>query len=396
MRPASRPWLRPLALALLALAAASAARATILQGKLVLPSYGPVVNGILTLALSQAAVVPGSYAIAPATVACYTSTDGSVVGVPNPAATPTGGAFGGTGTLPAGTYFVEIVYQAAGSTATLASPEARFVLTSAGYLLVNAPALSPAAATGYAVYIGTASGTETLQGTAALGSGYTQSTPLTAGAAPPGSNSTACSVMGNDTLIPAYTYYSATLADANGNVLAGFPQNWYIAGSPVDVSELEPLASNPAVRFPMPILANPSSAQAQSLGSGLNLNGYTVTGSGNVGPGFFSAYWSGTLPAPTSALATWTPNSAVQVRRLDMNAQSAGSGGSAGLTITVSDGTSTCTFAGMLPAAGTSSSAAPSGACGFNAGVPLTVSVTGDDHGTRPGNVSWSLEVTSR
>lgn len=367
-----------------------------LQGKLVLAAYGPVANGTLTLNLSQAGVVPGSFAVVAAEVACYTSADGSVVGAPNPLLAPTGGPFAGSFTLPAGTYYVELAYTGAGGQTTLVSPEVKWTLTAAGYLAVFAPALSPANATAYAVYIGTTSGGETLQGSAALGQQYVQGSPLISGVNPPAVNNFTCSVAGNDTLIPAYTYYTATLTDVNGNVLAGYPQNWYISGAALDVSQILPLSSNPAVRFPQPILAAPASPVAQSLASALNMNGFSLQNSGNVGPGFFSGFWSGTLPAAGSVLSIWVPYSAVTLRKLDVNAQAAGTAGTAGLTLSVSDGTNICSFGGLLVAAATATSVAGSGACSFNAGVPLTFAVSGDDHTTRPGNVSWDLEVTAR
>lgn len=381
----------------LALALALPAAAGNLTGRFVRPGLGPVANGTLLMTLSQAGVLPGSYAVVGATASCYTSTDGSVVGVPNPEGTPTGAAFAGAGTLPAGTYYVKVAYTAAGGAYSLPSPEAAFTLSAAGQIQISAPALQPAAATGYAVYIGTAPGAETLQGSVTGFAAFTQAAGLAAGAAPPAANSSVCAVVFNDAIIPSYTYYAAALSDAQGNVVAGFPQNWYLAGASADVSQLEPLASNPAVRFPMPVLANPPVATNQSLASGLNLNGYDLVQSGNVGPGFFSGFWAGAAPAPGTVLATWTPNVGIVVRRLDINAQSAGSGGSAGATVTISDGTSTCTFAGLLPAgAASSSNGLPTGMCQFSGGLPLTVTFAGDDHTGAPANLSWNLELTSR
>ncbi|HEY7839183.1 MAG TPA: hypothetical protein VIC54_11360 [Terriglobales bacterium] len=385
--------------ALLCLLGGTGARAGTLTGKFVTPLSGPVANGMLLLTLSQAAVVPGTFAIVPQTVSCATSTDGSVVGVPNPLTAPIAGAFTGVGTLSAGTYFVKIVYTGISSTGTLASPELVLSLASAGELRINAPAVQPAAATGYQVYIGASSGAETLQGSVSgFGSAYTQSAPLAAGTALPGQNNTVCALAFNDTTIPSYTYYTATLEDRAGNTLPGYPQNWYLAGSSTDVSTLEPLAANPAARFPMPILSNPATNVAQSLNSPLNLNLNPLFNTSNVGPGYFSSFYSGTLPAPPTAIGGWTPNAAVELWRIDLYAQTAGSGGTSGLNVTVTDGTSTCTFQGLLAAATTVTSAQPQGfgaGCTFGAGVPLTVNVSADDHGTRPGNVSWQLEMTS-
>lgn len=378
---------------------ASALWAGNLTGTFRTPLGGPVANGTLLLTLSQAAVLPGSFAVVPQTVSCATSDDGSVVGVPDPMVAPAGGAFNGIGTLAAGTYFIKIVYTGASGTTSLASPELVLSLASAGELRITTPTLQPAAATGYAVYIGTSSGTETLQGSVSgFGGAYTQATALSAGAAPPASNDTGCLVTFNDTTIPSYTYYTATLEDSAGNTLPGFPQNWYLAGTSVDVANLEPLTTVPAARFPTPILSNPAADVPQSLNSALNMNLHLLMNSANVGPGFFSSYWVGTLPAATTAIGGWTPNTAVRLQRIDLYAQSAGAGGTSGFTVSVTDGTSTCAFQNLLTGAAAVASAAPAGfgaGCAFGAGVPLTVSVTADDHTTRPGNVSWQIEMTA-
>lgn len=367
-----------------------------LQGKFVTPTGGAVANGTLLLGLSQAAVLPGSGAIVPQTVACATSSDGSVVGVPNPVATPVGAAITGIGMLAAASYFVKLAYTAPGSESSLASPELQLALTVAGELQIQSPTLQPAAASGYAVYIGTSSGAETLQGTAALGAVYTQSAPLAAGSTLPPFNTTFCSFYFNDNTIPSFTYYVATLEDAAGNVLPGYPQNWYLAGSAVDVSQIVPLANNPGLRFPMPVLQNPSSVSAQSVFSALNLNNFYVNNVGNVGPGFYSAFWAGSQPSAGTTLATWTPNVPVQLRRLDINAQAAGSGGTVGATISVTDGTTTCSFGGLLIGAVVASSQGiPLGICQFNAGVPLTAKLAGDDHSVQPQNLSWAIEMTA-
>ncbi|MGH9484723.1 MAG: hypothetical protein ACRD1F_06680, partial [Terriglobales bacterium] len=304
-----------------------------LNGKFGLPTLGPVANGTLLLQLSQAATSGGGSYLAPEQVSCYTSMDGSVVGVPNPVSTPAGDAFMATGVLPAGTYAVAIAYTAANGALTLTSPAASFVLGATGELIVDPPLLQPAAATGYAVYIGATPATVTLQASISGWASYTQATPLSSGAAPAAQNTSTCSLLFNDQILPTGTWYTATLEDAQGNVLPGFPRNWYLDGGSENVGLLTPLASNPEVLFPMPLVANPvNSAIPQSVRSGLNLNGFSITGSGNVGPGFFGTFWSGTAPAAGTTLAAWTPNTAVGIARIDINAQSPGAGGTHGLT----------------------------------------------------------------
>ncbi|HZT73615.1 MAG TPA: hypothetical protein VE996_08210 [Terriglobales bacterium] len=388
----------PPLLALAVMLALSATRgwAGTLQGRFVLPTTGSGIrNGTLTLALSQAAAVPGSFAIVPATVACYTSVDGSVVGLPNPASPPTLHAIPGTGSLPAGTYFVAFTYLGAGGE-TLASPEATVNLTVTGEIEVDPPALQPNGATGINVYIGAASGAELKQGTDAF-TEYVQAAALTAGAAPPATNSSSCTLIFNDATVPAPTYYVATLKDANGNTIAGFPQSWYLSGAADDVSQLVPLTSNPAVRFPEPLLSNPATSAAQSVGSALNLNGFAISNTSNLGPGIISGFWSGALPPPTATLDQWTPNAALVVRRISLYAQTAGNGGSSGTSLTIGNSQGSCTFSALLPAAtAASSNGAPAGACAFAAGLPLTLSITSDDHTTRPANVEWKIEATAQ
>lgn len=381
---------------LLAFAAGASAQGT-LNGKFVLPTGGPVAEGTLLLQLSQAATSDGGNSLAPAQISCYTSTDGSVVGVPDPQATPAGSAFAGTGTLTAGTYFVSISYTGPNGTTTLPSPPGVFALSQAGELRIQPPALQPAAATGYTVFMGTSPTAETLQGSVTGWASYTQAAPLAAGSALPAQNTTACTLLFNDQILPTGTWYTATLEDAQGTTLAGFPRDWYLEGLSENVAALTPLATNPAVLFTMPLLANPANSSIpQSMHSGLNLNGFSLSQSGNVGPGFFGAFWAGAAPAPGTTLASWTPNASIGIARVDINAQAAGAGGTHGLTITVSDGTTTCTFAGLLIAAATASSEAAAGApnsCVFAAGFPLTVTLAADDHATEPQNLNLGFEL---
>src|ERR1700748_1454562 len=71
----------------LTMAAATAHGGTI-TGRLQGPSGLPVKNGTLSFVLQQAGLAAGTGSIVPTTAYCYTSTDGSVVGVANPVATP--------------------------------------------------------------------------------------------------------------------------------------------------------------------------------------------------------------------------------------------------------------------------------------------------------------------
>lgn len=392
--PRRQPWRAAGLAVLLCLTLARGASAGTLTGKFTLPNSAlPAAHATLTLRLSQAGIVPGSSALVPSPVVCYTTANGAVTGLPDPLAAPAVTASQGNGSLPAGAYFVEVTtYNSTGE--SLPSPEAAAVLPAPGALSVEPPPL-PAGAS-YAVYIGTSSGEETRQAIAGAGP-YLQSVPLAAGVPPPSANTSPCQFTFNDAIVPAPTYYIATLTDASGNTYAGFPQDWYLTGTTADVSQIYPLATPLPIRFLTPIFANPATGAAQSLNSSLNLNGYSLDNSANVGPGTVSEFWSGSLPAPSAALVQWTPNAAVVLRRLSVYAQTAGEGGSAGAVFTVSNVQGTCTFPALLAGAGNAgSSAAGSGVCAFSAGLPLTLSLSSDDHATRPGNVNFVLEFTAQ
>ncbi len=367
-----------------------------ITGRIVLPmSTHPLAGATLSFTLSQAAAMPGSYLLVPETVLCYTTADGSVVGLPDPVEMPSAQAQTGNGSLPAGLYFIRWAWLGA-SGESLPGPELQVSLSAPGSIQIQMPSATPFSATGYAIYIGAASGQETQQYSGAIAS-YAQSVPLQAGANPPTRNDTLCSLNFNDATIPAPTYYLVNLADAAGNQVAGFPQSWYLAGSSVDVSQIVPLSSNPALSFPQPILSNPSSAMPQSIASPLQLNGYPISGASNLGPGFLTLSLAGALPPPLATLDEWVPNAAVSLRRISLYAALAGAGGATGLSFAITDGVNTCTFAGLLPGAQLFSSAAnPAGGCDFNAGLPLTLQLSSDDHTTRPANVDLTLEMTSR
>lgn len=377
---------------------AIAAASGTLTGKFVIPTIGAIQNGTLTLTLSQQANVSGSYAVVPAQATCYTSTDGSVVGVGNPTAIPQASFSSAAGSLPQGNYFIEITYSGPSGTETLASPEVAVTANSTGQITVTAPNPYPSTATGWNVYIGTASGSETKQASnLSFGGNYIQSSALAAGSAsPPSTNSTACTLAFNDTMIPTGTYYTASLYDVGQNLLPGYPQNWYLAGSTIDVSQIQPLVTPPSIRYPYPLLLNPPSTAAQSIGSSIQLNGHGVNGSSNVGPAMVSGFYSGALPAPTATIGTWTPNVAITVRRLSLYAETAGTGSTNGLGVAVTDGVSTCSFSGLLPANAVSGSSTPTGSCQFSAGVQLTLEVISSDYATRPSNVVWNLEETAQ
>lgn len=248
-----------------------------LTGTFKLPNTAlPLRNATVTFTLNQAAVIPGSFLIVPSPVSCYTSTDGSIKGLPNPLVAPSVSNNLVTGSISAGTYYVRISYTGSGPVETLVSPSHSTVLSGTGQILVTAPTLQPAAATGYNVYVGTVDGSEHLQ-SQVTGFGNATITTYNSGAATaPASNNSVCSFTFNDSTIPGPTTYRVGVVDSNGNSVPGFPQSWYIAGSSFDVSNGYPVATNVQTRFPQPIIANPSSNALQSINSPLSLNGYDL------------------------------------------------------------------------------------------------------------------------
>lgn len=237
----------------------------------------PINAGVLTFTLNQAGILAGSFSVTSSVVSCATDTDGAVVGIRNPSTAPTGSINLASGTLAAATYYVRYTYYTAAGE-TRPSPTTSFTLTGSGTLTINAPS-SIAGATGWRVYISATQGSETRQATiASFVTAHTQSAALSAGTAITTDNNTQCDLTFNDAIIPTDTTYRVNLVTSAGAQVAGFPQEWYLSGSSVNVSTSYPLAINRRVRFPLPILANPSSAAQQSVASPLTLNGYTLTG----------------------------------------------------------------------------------------------------------------------
>jgi len=158
-------------------------------------------------------------------------------------------------------------------------PEGIFTLTGTGTLIVNAPTLQPAAATGYKVYISSATGTETLQGTVTGWTSVSQSTSLGAGSALPVSNTSACSFRFSDEMIPSGTYYTVNLLNKNGSQIAGYPQTWCTYGgsaATINISNGAPTGLCNVI-YPTPVLQAPPNNTVQSISGPLNLGTYSVT-----------------------------------------------------------------------------------------------------------------------
>lgn len=236
---------------------------------------------LLVLALICAVDYAHGQSVVTSSVSCYTDASGNVVGVPDALVVPVLSANYASGSLSAGTYYVKIAYY--NSTGIgIASPEASITLSGTGKIIVTAPVLQPASATGYKVYVSTTTGTETLQGTSSAWSNYTQSAALVAGAALPSSNGSACSVYFSDELIPTGTGYSVNLRNRAGSQIAGFPQTWCTFGGTngtINITNGAPngLCGSNGVFYPTPILANGTTTQS-ILGSLIVTGDLTVQG----------------------------------------------------------------------------------------------------------------------
>jgi hypothetical protein len=256
------------------------------------PNGLPVKNGTLGFSLEQAGLMMGSGSIVPLTASCYTSIDGSVVGFPNPAANVSVSVQAGVGSLPSGIYYVETTYYL-GGTESLPSPETRIQLTTAGTLIIAPPSDFPSNAAGMRIYIGTASGSETLQGeTASSITQFSQSAGLFSGTRPPTSNTSRCTIAFNDTIIP-YSGYDVSLSSSSGNAYPGWPQAWQLNGGVnglIDISNGAPLW-NGTIVYPQPLVAQPLSHGPQSVAGDLNFSGYSVVGAKSLGVGTSTPGW---------------------------------------------------------------------------------------------------------
>lgn len=258
------------------------AQAGTINGQIQTASSGPVRNGTLTLTLNQVANVPGVAQIVGQPVQCYTDNFGNIVGEPDQTTAPSASVNLGSGTLAAGTYFVKTALQDTSGVSNV-SPEASFTLSAPGTLIVTAPGVQPANASGFRIYIGTASGNETLQGTVTGTPGtwanFSQSAALSAGSAMPVANTTVCTFNFQDSMIPTTTYYTINLVNSGGSKIAGYPvsQVRFYGGTngSVNISNGWPMSIGGVV-YPSPIVSTPAANAEQSIASNLNLNGFTL------------------------------------------------------------------------------------------------------------------------
>lgn len=226
-------------------------------------------------------------------MSCATSVDGSVVGVLNPLNPPIVAAQF-TGTLPAGNYFTVIAWYDAAGHVTLASPEVQTQLSGSGELVVSLPVSGrPNAAAGMNVYIAALSGAETLQGQSTGSGTFTQSVPLTNGAALPSTNTTVCAAVANDAGWPTGTGYSVDLTSPAGAELPGFPiQSQFLGpGGSINLGNGFPLY-NGIVTYGTAIQARPYNHATQSISGPLSMTGYAITQVSKLGVGTSVPGWA--------------------------------------------------------------------------------------------------------
>jgi hypothetical protein len=277
----------------LMLASATAYGGTV-TGTLLGPSGLPIKNGTLSFGLQQAGLIVGSGSVVPTTASCYTSSDGSVVGMPNPLTLPSISITYGSGTMAAGIYYVVFTFYDNAGNRTLPSPELRVQLTSTGSLIIAPPATFPANAAGITAFVGTVSGAETGQGNTV---GPTQvfnqnETPVTTSTTLPASNTSPCSIAFNDTIIP-YSGYNVALLSSSGNAYPGWPQTWQLNGGlngTVNISNGAPLW-NGTIVYPQPILSQPLNHGPQSISGLVNMTGYSLLNVGALGIGTSTPAW---------------------------------------------------------------------------------------------------------
>ena len=299
-----RRWLLGLLTILFSLTAQ--AQYVTLQGNLYGANGATASNYTLSFTPSQTFYVAGTGVFIGNTTTCATSVDGSVVGIPNPlqasVVTP---QF--SGTLPAGNYYLFYTfYDALNSTETLPSPEIIAQLTSTGQLTIAGPTGGvPTGATARRIYVGSASGSETLQGQGAGNNSYVLSVPLVSGATPPTTNNTICQQVANDAGWPTGTGYNVALTDASGNAVPGYPMQWQLLGpnTTINLSNGVPYYHG-IVNFPSPILATPYNHNIQSILGPINMSGYPLLNVGSI----TSAVVNSTVNAGACASITTKPS----------------------------------------------------------------------------------------
>lgn len=345
----------------------------------------PAKNYTMTLKPSQQGFLPACQVNLPLAVTCGTSIDGSVVGIPNPL-TGTVNTTSGSGSLSSGVYYSVIAWYDSTGNVTLASPETATTLSGTGSLVVNPPASGvPSNAQGMRVYIGSSSGSETLQGSTTGSASFVQSSALSGGASPSGTNTTLCQVAANDAVWPTGTGYNVTLVDSHANPVPGYPMQWQLLGpgTTVNLSNGLPYYHGVVV-YPSPILSAPANHGTQSISGGLSFGGYTIYNAGAIGVGTATPGWpidveNGKINASGGYLANGMGGT---------NGQCLGSDG------TAFDTPQACAVIGGTPTIASLGAGAGTGATGsLSSGATDTSGTVNVTTGTTPsaGQAIWTL-----
>lgn len=263
-----------------------------LTGTLAAANGVPAKNYSIGFTPTQFFYIAGTTVIITTSVGCATSVDGSVVKILNPRSAPIG-AVTFSGTLPAANYFVMIAFYDGAGHVTLTSPEITLPLGVTGQLQISPPVSGvPSTASGMNVYIGTSSGSETLQGQTTGSATFVQSIPLVAGASLPAANTTVCNIVANDAGWPSFTGYNVSLLSPAGQTVPGYPMVWRLlgAGSTINLSNGLPYY-NGQVLYPTPILSQPINHNLQSIAGPLDLTSYNLTSVGRLGVGTSLPVW---------------------------------------------------------------------------------------------------------
>ncbi len=253
------------------------------------PSGLPIKNGTLNFGLQQAGLMVGTGSVVPTTASCYTSADGSVVGLPNPLTLPNVSITYGSGTMAARDLLRRVhVLQQRGQSRRWPprSSGSTHRHRLADYLAagdVSRQRRRHDGLCGHSERCGDGARQLDWQQRdirAERDAGdHARSQSRRANTSP-------CTIAFNDTIIP-YSGYNVSLISSSGNAYPGWPQAWQLNGGlsgTVNISNGAPLW-NGTIIYPQPILSQPLNHGPQSISGLLNMTGYNLLNMGALGVG---------------------------------------------------------------------------------------------------------------